>query len=245
MSAGNFAADAYPLQCFTDEDWDYFKSCADALRVPGFERETAEVLYSHLSGVNEWLNLTRLKSPRDFLMQHLLDSLTALRLSELQDLDPDMPCVDLGAGGGYPGLPLATMTHAPWVLVDSRGKKVRFLEEACKLTGNDGCEARQFRGREAPVMAPDLLLSCQLAVSRAAGQGALILEECAPVLAADAHLVLYKGPSYEEKEHDAALKAAKQFHYRFNRIERLKLYEEDHERLLVVFTRKSKVPDLY
>lgn len=245
MSAGNFDPAAYPIQRFDDAEWQVFCASAAVLGLPAFERERAEALYSHLASVNSWMNLTRLQSPADFLRQHLLDSLTVLRLPELQDLDPDRYCIDLGAGGGYPGLPLAACCHVPWVLIDSRGKKVRFLEAASALTGNPDCSARQFRGREAPVAAPDLLLSCQLAVTRAAGQTARILEECAPMLAPDAGMVLYKGPQYEGDEHQQALKAAKQFHFRFDRIERLRLDSDDHERLLVVFHRSSTVPDQY
>ena len=245
MSAGDFSPQAYPPQPFSDEDWDWFCERCAALNAPVFDRQRAEALYAHLSGVNEWMNLTRLRSERDYLKQHLLDSLTGLQLPELQDLDPDMPCVDLGAGGGYPGLPLATMTDAPWVLVDSRGKKVTFLQHALTLTGNEQAEARQFRGREAPVAAPDLLLNTQLLVSRAVGQTALLMQEAAPMLAPDASLVLYKGPQYEGDEHKAALKAAKQFYYAFDRIERLQLEDGDPERLLVVYRRKSNVPDEY
>ena len=245
MSAGNFSPDAYPIQPFADEDWSWFEARLAAHALPSFDRGRAEALYAHLAGVNEWMNLTRLSGPRAFLKQHLLDSLTGMQLPELQQLESDMACVDLGAGGGYPGLPLASVTSAPWVLVDSRGKKVKFLNEAAKLTGNEDIKDRQFRGREAPVAAPDLLLNTQLLVSRAVGQTALLMQEAAPMLAPDASLVLYKGPQYEGDEHKAALKAAKQFYYAFDRIERLKLEEDDAERLLVVYRRKSKVPDKY
>lgn len=245
MSAGDFTPQAYPVQHFDDADWRRFEESAAVLDLPLFDRQCAEALYSHLAGVNEWMNLTRLQSPADFLRQHLLDSLSVLRLPELQALHEDMPCVDMGSGGGYPGLPLASLCPVPWVLVDSRGKKVRFLEAASALTGNSACSARQFRGREAPVAAPDLLLSCQLVVTRAAGQTAQLLEECAPLLAPDGYLILYKGPHYEGDEHQAALKAARQFHYCFDRIERLRLDAADHERLLVVFRRADRVPDIY
>lgn len=245
MSAGEFSPNAYPPQPFSDVDWDWFSQRSADLGLPLFDRQRAEALYAHLSGVNAWMNLTRLRSERDYLKQHLLDSLTGLRLPELQALDPEMPCVDLGAGGGYPSLPLASMTEAPWVLVDSRGKKVTFLQHALSLTGNNASEARQFRGREAPVAAPDLLLSTQLLVSRAVGQTALLMQEAAPMLAPDAPLILYKGPQYEGDEHKAALKAAKQFYYVFDRIERLQLEDGDPERLLVVYRRKSNVPDQY
>ena len=85
MSAGEFSPKAYPPQPFSDVDWDWFCQRSADLGVPAFERERAEALFAHLSGVNAWMNLTRLRSERDYLKQHLLDSLTGLRLPELQE----------------------------------------------------------------------------------------------------------------------------------------------------------------
>ena len=245
MSIGDLSPQAYPLQAFSEEDWAWFEERIASLKLPSFSRSVAEALYSHLEGVNQWMNLTRIRSPRDYLKQHLLDSITGMMLPELQNLAADMPCVDLGAGGGYPSLPLATLTTAPWVMVDSRGKKVKFLAAAAPLTGNPEAEARQFRGREAPVSSPDLLLSCQVVVSRAVGQTALLMQECAPLLAPDGYLILYKGPQYEGEEHNKALKAGKQFFYAHIKTVKLRLEDGDPERLLVVFKRKSRVPDQY
>ncbi|NRA40316.1 MAG: class I SAM-dependent methyltransferase, partial [Planctomycetes bacterium] len=185
MTAGDYNPKVYPVLSFSEEDWAWFEQRRDALGIPvldGF-RLQAEALYSHLTGVNEWTNLTRLRSARDFLKQHLLDSLTCLLVKDVQNLSPDFPCVDLGSGGGYPGLPLACYKpDVPWTLVDSRGKKVKFLQAACTLTGNEQADAQQFRGREAAVMAPSLHQCCQLVVCRATGQSDLMLQECAPMI---------------------------------------------------------------
>lgn len=246
MNAGNFSPDVYPTIKFPDEDWAWFEQRCEALGIPlraGF-RTQAEALYSHLTGVNEWMNLTRLQGARDFLKQHLLDSLTCLLVEDVQKLSPDFPCVDLGSGGGYPGLPLACyFPDVPWTLVDSRGKKVKFLQAACALTGNTQAEGKQFRGREAAVMAPFLHQCCQLVVTRATGQTDVLLQECAPMIAAGGCLLLMKGPAYEGAEHNAALKAAKMWHYYHESTQRVQLEDGDPERLLVVFRRKAHVPE--
>ncbi len=77
---------------------------------------------------NQHINLTAIRTPEGVARLHVLDSLTAVRV--LRDRVPARPSVvDLGSGGGYPGLPLAvTLPAGRLTLVDSVSKKTRFLE---------------------------------------------------------------------------------------------------------------------
>ena len=119
----------HPPRAFPDEDWRWFLARCAALGIEqaAGRRSVLEALYGHLVGVNRWLNLTTLVAPRDYLKLHLLDSLALEGDARLRHLSEGSPCVDLGSGGGYPGLPLAVW-HAtvPWVMVDARQKKVEF-----------------------------------------------------------------------------------------------------------------------
>lgn len=77
---------------------------------------------------NEAINLTALRTPEQIARGHVLDSLIAV--STLRRLTTDS-VLDLGSGGGFPGLPLAAMLPLHRVaLVDSIGKKARFLDVA-------------------------------------------------------------------------------------------------------------------
>jgi 16S rRNA (guanine(527)-N(7))-methyltransferase RsmG len=76
---------------------------------------------------NEIQNLTRLISPQDFVEGHVLD-VKALRESGLVSF----PAMDLGSGGGVPGLLYAAIDPNPWILVDSEGRKADFLTRAAK-----------------------------------------------------------------------------------------------------------------
>ncbi|MCH2147225.1 MAG: 16S rRNA (guanine(527)-N(7))-methyltransferase RsmG, partial [Phycisphaerales bacterium] len=76
---------------------------------------------------NQVMNLTAVKSIEDAWERHLYDSLTLLPiLSELQ-------CehvIDVGSGGGLPGIPLAiTLPEMTFVLVETTKKKALFLHE--------------------------------------------------------------------------------------------------------------------
>ena len=58
----------YPLQPFPEADWGWFVESCAALEIPVAEeaRPRLEAIYSHLAGVNEWMNLTRISGPRDY-----------------------------------------------------------------------------------------------------------------------------------------------------------------------------------
>ena len=77
---------------------------------------------------NATYNLTAIRDPREMLAKHLLDSLAMQRfVRELRTL------ADLGTGPGLPGIPLAIATPGLQVtLVESNGKKARFLREAVR-----------------------------------------------------------------------------------------------------------------
>ena len=73
---------------------------------------------------NKAYNLTAIRDPKEMLVKHLLDS-----LSILKDLPPGR-LLDIGTGGGMPGLIIALcQPERECVLLDSNGKKIRFLKQ--------------------------------------------------------------------------------------------------------------------
>lgn len=82
---------------------------------------------------NQSINLTAVRDPAEVARLHVLDSLAALPLLHERRADR---FVDLGSGGGFPGLPLAVALPAERaLLVESVGKKARFLEAATAAAG--------------------------------------------------------------------------------------------------------------
>ena len=74
------------------------------------------------------INLTAIRDPGEVAVAHVLDSLTAVPLLRSLGIDA---FADIGSGGGLPGLPLAIALPARRaLLVESTGKKARFLETA-------------------------------------------------------------------------------------------------------------------
>ncbi len=231
----------HPAVAFPAVDWEWFVSRCAVLGIvdPGARRERLEALYGHLVGVNRWLNLTTLVGPREYLKSHVLDSLAIEGDTRARHLSEGSPCVDLGSGGGYPGLPLALWHPAvPWVLVDARKKKAEFLQAAAALSGAL-VRGLHLRGGEVSRAAPDLWRKCQLVVCRAMGQAAEILAESADLLHKSGHVVIYKGPAFAGPERAAALSAAVRCGFRFLSERRVVLEEGDPERVMVIFQRNS------
>jgi 16S rRNA (guanine527-N7)-methyltransferase len=101
------------------------------LRQLGLDAALAAPLLAYLALLARWnatYNLTAIRDPREMLVKHLLDSLA------MQPYVRDLATLaDLGTGPGLPGIPLAIATPALQVtLVESNGKKARFLREAVR-----------------------------------------------------------------------------------------------------------------
>ena len=97
----------------------------------GLDAALAAPLLDYLALLVRWnatYNLTAIRDPREMLVKHLLDSLAMQPyVRGLKTL------ADLGTGPGLPGIPLAIATPSLQVtLVESNGKKARFLREAAR-----------------------------------------------------------------------------------------------------------------
>lgn len=89
---------------------------------------------------NAAYNLTAIRDPAEMITRHLVDSLAILPYVQGHSL------ADLGTGPGLPGIPLAIAAPGRDILlVDSNGKKVRFLREAIRALKLEGVRAVQSR----------------------------------------------------------------------------------------------------
>lgn len=92
---------------------------------------------------NATYNLTAIRDPAEMISRHLVDSLAILPYVQGSSL------ADLGTGPGLPGIPLAIAAPERQVLlVDSNGKKVRFLREAIRSLKLENVRAVQSRVEE-------------------------------------------------------------------------------------------------
>ena len=126
---------------------------------------TALVTHYHLLGeANNRFNLTRLIAPAEAVRWHYLDVLAALPCLTTPDL-PDR-WVDIGSGGGFPGLVLA-VARPDWqfILTERRAKKAAFLRH-CVAELDLGRRVQVFAGDIEPGTVRRALSSCGTDVSR-------------------------------------------------------------------------------
>lgn len=97
-------------------------------------------LLDELERWNRTYNLTAIRNRADMLTHHLLDSLSIHR-----DLHGSS-VADVGTGAGFPGLPLALVNpERRFTLIDSNGKKIRFVQHAARELGLDNVEGVHSR----------------------------------------------------------------------------------------------------
>ncbi|HBR01833.1 MAG TPA: 16S rRNA (guanine(527)-N(7))-methyltransferase RsmG, partial [Ruminiclostridium sp.] len=91
---------------------------------------------------NEKINLTAIIDPEGIVIKHFSDSLSIMPLIPREA----KTFIDIGTGAGFPGIPLKIMQdHLKVTLLDSLGKRVKFLNEVCEKLSLKGIES--FHGR--------------------------------------------------------------------------------------------------
>jgi 16S rRNA (guanine527-N7)-methyltransferase len=159
-----------------------------------------QVYLQELQTWNARVNLTGLKSLRDMVIKHFIDSLVVLSCIEGA---PSL--ADLGSGAGFPGLVLKlARPEIALTLVESRGKKAAFLEYLVALWQLPGVEIIQthLTPRLAQAWGPRFAA----VVSRAAFPLERFLELAAPLLLPGGRALALKGPELASREIQAAQK---------------------------------------
>lgn len=136
------------------------------------------------------INLTTIREPAAVARDHVLDSLAGVSILRERAIDQ---FIDLGSGGGYPGLPVAAALPATRaLLIEPIGKKARFLETASRAVGlEDTVEAAAVR---AEALARDRRHRGQWPAVTARAVAALgeLVELAFPLLAPGGVLVAWK-----------------------------------------------------
>ena len=167
------------------------------LDLPDGFADSAEQFVALLLDANRRLNLTRVMEPAAVARLHLLDALAALPL--LGDEDPPGPCLDLGSGGGVPGLLLALARPArDWVLVDSVRKKADAMREFVRELGLANVDVLAERA-EALGHSPSHRERYSVVTARACAALPVLAEYALPLIAQGGRLVAWKGPITDDE----------------------------------------------
>ncbi len=95
---------------------------------------------------NSRINVISRKDMEHFYERHVLHS---LGIAKVQLFKPDSSVIDVGTGGGFPGIPLAIMfPETDFLLVDSIGKKIKVVQEVASAIGLTNVKAIHSRAEE-------------------------------------------------------------------------------------------------
>jgi 16S rRNA (guanine527-N7)-methyltransferase len=146
---------------------------------------------------NEAINLTAIREPADVALAHVLDSLAAAPL--LRGLGIAR-FLDLGSGGGFPGIPLSAALGSDRVLlVDSVGKKVDFLSVVIKAVGLRTTTAAEQARAETLARDPRDREAWPAVTARAVASLAELVEVALPLIAPGGVLVAWKGAAAHDE----------------------------------------------
>lgn len=146
---------------------------------------------------NESINLSGLRTPADIARGHVLDALLAVPALR-KVARGHLTVLDIGSGGGYPGLPLAVALPAQRAaLVDSIAKKATFLGAAAAVAAAEtGIDITALNERaEDLAEEPDQREGWDLVVARAVGSVAECAELGLPLARRNGHVIIWKRAS--------------------------------------------------
>ncbi len=182
---------------------------------------------------NKVMNLTGITEPAEIATKHLLDCASLLTAADFAG----KTVVDVGCGAGFPGMPLHILCpDCRLTLLDSLGKRIRFLQSCIDGMGLENIQAVHARAEE---FAAKHRESYDFAVSRAVAQLNVLAELSLPLVKPDGYFIAMKG-----KDSGAEIEAARHaIAVLGGEIDRMVDYTIPHtditHRLIVVHKKKS------
>lgn len=193
--------------------------------------------YELMVETNKEMNLTAITDAAEVAEKHFLDSLLPLEF----DLIPkNARLIDVGAGAGLPGIPLAVVRpDIRLTMLDSLNKRVGFLQS---VTTELGIDAKCIHARaEDAGRHPDKRAQYDVAVARAVAPLPVLIELTLPFLCVGGTLIAYKGPGAAQEIQDSE----RALELMFGEVKTLEKENSYGYRMLVVVKKLRKTPQIY
>ncbi len=156
--------------------------------------EKLKAFFDLLVEQNKVMNLTRITDECEAALRHFADSLSASIF-----IQKNAKVLDVGTGGGFPGMPLAICREdLDITMIDSREKKIRFVKQAAQELDIGNASAFHARAEEAAHKS-GLRESFDIVVSRAVANMETLSEYCLPFLKSDGKFIAWKGKACEDE----------------------------------------------
>ena len=150
---------------------------------------------------NEKINITAIREREDFVVKHFVDSAACYGRPELMRA---RRVVDIGTGGGFPGLPLALlMPDVEFTLVDALAKRLHALDSVLEVLAPGNVVT--LRGRAEDLgRRRDLRESFDVCLSRALAGMSVLAEYCLPFVTVGGYMIAFKADDVSGELEEAA-----------------------------------------
>lgn len=209
------------------------------VKISNNQAEKLNLFCDFLLKKNEEFNLTAIVEFNDVVVKHLVDS---LKLNSLVHIKLGVNFLDIGAGAGFPSVPVAIVRpDLKVVQLDCLHKRVKFLQQVAKLLnlnadvvhGRAEELGKQTRFRE----------KFQFVTARAVTKLNRLLEYALPFVEVGGYFVALKGKNYEDELANSGIAMAK-LGGKLEKVEKFKLSNE-MQRSLIVVKKISQTPTVY
>lgn len=209
------------------------------IEVTDVQCEQFEQYYNLIKEWNEKFNLTTILEQHDVIIKHFLDSVLIIN-----DLKADSKMIDVGAGAGFPSVPIKIMRpDVEIVMLDGSNKRITFLNEVINQLGFKNASAIHERC-EILANKPDYREKFDYCVARAVAETNTLVEYCLPFVKLFGYMVAYKSRNIDE-ELNTAKNAIELLGGKLTDIKNTYIEEINAERNLVYIQKKFKTPVKY
>lgn len=189
---------------------------------------------------NEKINLTAITDEKEILLKHFADSVSVLPFIDIKGKD----VIDVGTGGGFPGVPLKIACPlANVTLLDSLNKRINFLKEVVSELGLSNVSCVHSRAEDG---GQDLNYreKFDVCVSRAVANLAVLTEYCLPFIKVGGTFVSLKGPD-AKPEVIQAQNAIDVLGGQIDIVEKVKIPFTDINHTLIMIKKVRQTPSKY
>jgi 16S rRNA (guanine527-N7)-methyltransferase len=190
---------------------------------------------------NEKMNLTAITDQEDVYLKHFYDSISA---AFYFDFTQHLHLCDVGAGAGFPSIPLKIVfPHLEVTIVDSLNKRITFLNHLANVLKLENVHFIHDRAETFGVN-PAHRESYDLVTARAVARMSVLSELCLPLVKVGGHFIAMKA-AHANDELNVGQKAIMTLGGRLEQMHTFTLPMEESERNILVIKKEKQTPKKY